>query len=451
MSRLTDNSKKVMPGDVFFAIPCADGSEMAHAMEALERGASSVVSALPPPKGFEDRWAHVNDVVFTRYLFAKEKFGNPFSKLNCHAVTGSNGKTSCAFMMNAILRDAGKKTAMLSTIYNLLGDEKEAASLTTPGFLELYEFAAKAVKAGCTELVMEVSSHALAQGRVMGIPYKTALFTNLSHDHLDYHLVMENYYQAKKLLFASELLGTGIGFINIDNSYGNRLYGELFFRDRVGISKKQFKVENTETGIKIDNVNVSLFGEHNVENAMLIIEWAKEMGLPTEALEKISVPGRFEVVLNKDGKRAIVDYAHTPDALERTLIAARKICEGDLLLVFGCGGDRDKTKRPEMGAVAEKLADKIWLTSDNPRTENPEQILNDVEAGMPAGKHKRQIDRKKAIKEAAAALQKRDVLVVAGKGHETYQIIGKEKIHFSDQEQLTEALQPVGATPRGCP
>ncbi|MCL2259916.1 MAG: UDP-N-acetylmuramoyl-L-alanyl-D-glutamate--2,6-diaminopimelate ligase [Fibromonadales bacterium] len=440
MSRLKDNSKNVVAGDIFFAIPCSDGSEKAHALEALQKGASSIVSALPAPKGSEDKWAQVNDVVFTRYLFAKEELGNPFSKLNCYAVTGSNGKTSCAFMMNAILRSAGKKTALLSTIYNLIGEEKEAASLTTPGFLALYEFAAKAAEAGCTELVMEVSSHALAQGRVMGIPYKSALFTNLSHDHLDYHGTMENYYQAKKMLFTSELLGTGIGFINIDNSYGNRLYGELFFRDRVGVSKKQLKVENTETGIKIDDVNVSLFGEHNVENAMLIIEWAKEMDLPIDALEKISVPGRFEVVWNKDGKRAIVDYAHTPDALERTLIAARKICTGNLLVVFGCGGDRDKTKRPEMGAVAEKLADKIWLTSDNPRTEDPEQILNDVEAGMPANKHKRQADRRAAIKEAAAALQGGDVLVVAGKGHEDYQILGKEKIHFSDQEELLGAF-----------
>ncbi|MDR2732834.1 MAG: UDP-N-acetylmuramoyl-L-alanyl-D-glutamate--2,6-diaminopimelate ligase, partial [Fibromonadaceae bacterium] len=398
--RLKDNSKQVGTGDMFFAIPCADGSERAYALEALEKGASSVVSVLPAPKGFEDRWAQVNDVVFTRYLFAKENLGNPFSKLNCHAVTGSNGKTSCVFMMSSILRVAGKKTAMLSTIYNLIDNKKEESHLTTPGLLELYEFAARAVEAGCTELVMEVSSHSLVQGRVMGISYKTALFTNLSHDHLDYHGTMENYYQAKKLLFISELLGKGIGFINIDSSYGHRLYGELFFRDRIGVSKKQFKIGNTEKGFKIDNFDVSLFGEHNVENAMLIIEWARETGLPEiaikDALENISVPGRFEAVYNNNGKLAIVDYAHTPDALERTLVAARKACKGNLLLVFGCGGDRDKTKRPEMGRVADKMSDKSWLTSDNPRTENPEQILNDIEAGMDS-KHKRQPDRRKAI------------------------------------------------------
>ena len=439
-NRLRDDSRKVGGGDVFFAVPCADGSEKTHALEALEKGASSVISALPSPNGFEGRWAQVNDVVFTRYLFAKENFGNPFSKLNCYAVTGSNGKTSCAFMMNAVLKAAGKKTAMLSTVCNLIGDNREDAHLTTPGFLELYDFAARAVKVGCTELVMEVSSHALVQGRVMGVSYKSALFTNLSHDHLDYHGTMENYYQAKKLLFISELLGNGTGFINVDNSYGHRLYGELFFRERVGVSKKQFRTEATENGIRIDNFNVSLFGEHNVENAMLIIEWARGMSLPELALantlEKISVPGRFEVVYNKDGKRAIVDYAHTPDALERTLEAARKICNGNLLLIFGCGGDRDKTKRPEMGAIADKMADKIWLTSDNPRTENPEQILNDVEAGMAAGKHKRQVDRREAIKQAAAELQSGDILVVAGKGHEDYQILGKEKIHFSDREEV---------------
>jgi len=443
-NRLRDDSRKVGSGDIFFAVPCLDGSEKAHALEALEKGASSVVSTLPAPKGFEDRWASVNDVIFTRYLFAKEHFGNPFSKLNCYAVTGSNGKTSCAFMMNAVLRAAGKKTALLSTIHNLIDDKKEDAHLTTPGFLELYEFAYRAVEAGCTELVMEVSSHALVQGRVMGIHYKAALFTNLSHDHLDFHGTMENYYQAKKLLFISELLGKGIGIINIDNSYGNRLYGELFFKERVGVSKKQFKISSNEKGIKIDNVKISLFGEHNVENTMLIIEWAREINIPestlTSALENIHVPGRFEVVHNKSGKIAIVDYAHTPDALERTLVAARKICRKNLLLVFGCGGDRDKTKRPEMGAIAEKLADKIWVTSDNPRTEEPEQILKDIENGFSAKKYNKIADRKEAIKEASLALQNGDILVVAGKGHEDYQIIGKEKHHFSDKEVLIEVL-----------
>jgi len=279
----------------------------------------------------------------------------------------------------------------------------------------------------------------------MGIHYKTALFTNLSHDHLDFHGTMENYYQAKKLLFISELLGKGIGIINIDNSYGNRLYGELFFKERIGVSKKQFKISMSEKGIKIDNVKVSLFGEHNVENTMLIIEWAREMNLPESALsttlENIYVPGRFEVVYNKSGKLAIVDYAHTPDALERTLVAARKICRKNLLLVFGCGGDRDKTKRPEMGAIAEKLADKIWVTSDNPRTEEPELILKDIEKGFSAKKYNKITDRKEAIKEAALALQNGDVLVVAGKGHEDYQIIGKEKHHFSDKEILLEILR----------
>ena len=444
MKKLRDDSRAVESGDVFFAIPCADSSELAHAMQALELGASSVVSALPPPKGYESRWAQVNDVVFTRYLFAKENFENPFEKLNCYAVTGSNGKTSCAFMMNEVLRASGKKTALLSTICNFINDERENAHLTTPGFLELYEFAARAVKAGCTELVMEVSSHALVQGRVMGVPYKTAMFTNLSHDHLDYHGTMENYYQAKKILFTSELLGKGIGFINLDNSYGNRLYTELFFRERVGASKQRFNIRETENGLNLDGFDVSLFGEHNAENAMLIIEWAREIGLQdssiANALKNISVPGRFEVVYNKNNRKAIVDYAHTPDALERTLKAARKICKGNLLLVFGCGGDRDKTKRPEMAHIAESLADIVYLTSDNPRTEKPEQILADIERGFSAKKYHKIPDRSQAIKEAAKKISDNDILVVAGKGHEDYQIIGKNRIHFSDKEQLIEAL-----------
>lgn len=440
MKELKDNSKHVKEGDIFFAIPCADGTEKNHALEALKNKASSVVSSLPAPKGFEDRWATVNDVIFTRYLFAKEFYKNPFAKLNCYAVTGSNGKTSCAFIMNAMLRATGKKTALLSTIYNLIDNKKEEATLTTPGFLELYEFATKAVEEGCSELVMEVSSHALAQGRVMGISYKTALFTNLTHEHLDYHLVMENYYQAKKTLFISELLAKGIAFVNIDNSYGNRLYGELFFRNRIGVSKKQFKITNTEKGFRIDNYNVNLFGEHNVENVMLIIEWAREIGLSetviTKTLENIFIPGRFEVVYNKNNKCCILDYAHTPDALKRTLIAARKMCEGNLTVIFGCGGDRDKTKRPKMAFIAEKFADIIYLTSDNPRTENAEQILNDIEEGFSKKTYNKIIDRREAIKKAILNMQNNDVLVVAGKGHENYQIIGKEKIYFSDKEEI---------------
>jgi UDP-N-acetylmuramoyl-L-alanyl-D-glutamate--2,6-diaminopimelate ligase len=444
MKQLRDDSRNVEEGDIFFAIPRVDSSEESYAMQALERGASSVVSNLPAPSGYESRWAQVNDVVFTRYLFAKENFENPFEKLNCYAVTGSNGKTSCAFMMNSVLRSAGKKTALLSTIYNLIDDKKEMAHLTTPGILELYEFAAKAAKAGCTELVMEVSSHALVQGRAMGVSYKTAMFTNLSHEHLDYHGTMENYYQAKKILFMSELLGKGIGFINLDNSYGRRLYDELFFRERVGVSKRQFKIIENENGIKLDGFDVSLFGEHNAENAMLIIEWAREMGLQeraiANALESISIPGRFEVVYNKNNRKAIVDYAHTPNALERTLVAARKICKGSLHLVFGCGGDRDKTKRPEMAKIAEALADYVYLTSDNPRTENPEQILADAEKGFSAKKYIKQADRSAAIKEAANKTAENDILVIAGKGHEDYQIIGHEKIHFSDKEKVIEAF-----------
>jgi UDP-N-acetylmuramoyl-L-alanyl-D-glutamate--2,6-diaminopimelate ligase len=256
---------------------------------------------------------------------------------------------------------------------------------------------------------------------------------------------MENYYQAKKILFASELLGNGIGFINVDNSYGRRLHDELFFKDRVGVSKKQFKIRETKNGLNLDGFDVSLFGEHNAENAMMIIEWAREIGIQdsaiANALKSISVPGRFEVVHNKNNRKAIVDYAHTPDALERTLKAARKICKGNLLLVFGCGGDRDKTKRPEMAYVAETLADEVYLTSDNPRTENPEQILKDIEKGFAKKKYHKQIDRSCAIKAAAKKTAANDILVVAGKGHEDYQILGKERIHFSDKEQLMEAFR----------
>jgi UDP-N-acetylmuramoyl-L-alanyl-D-glutamate--2,6-diaminopimelate ligase len=281
---------------------------------------------------------------------------------------------------------------------------------------------------------------------------------------LDFHKTMDAYFEAKKLLFTRYLASDGVAVINVDDSYGKKLYdsltgieaGRKVAVSRLGIVSANVKpegpVENTEDGLKMllpaisgERFETPLCGDFNVDNVMLVLSWAKAIGVPEAAMRKalvdIRVPGRFEKVWNKNGRHVIVDYAHTPDALERVLSTARSLCRGKLSCVFGCGGDRDKTKRPIMGGIAEKLSDKAWLTSDNPRTENPTDIINDVRAGMKTDKFSVVENREEAIYKACAELKDGDWLVIAGKGHEDYQIIGKTKHHFDDREIAVKAME----------
>ena len=455
---LCDDSRRVKPGDLFFSMP-ADGYEM-FAQNAVASGAVAVVGETPAPEGLASKWIQVADVKAARLEAAQTFYKDPFAKLACHAVTGTNGKTTSAFLMNAMLESAGHKTALLGTIKNKIGDSSVQATLTTPGLLDLFAFAAKAVAAGCSDLVMEASSHSLHQGRVAGIRFRSALFSNLTQDHLDYHKTMENYFEAKKLLFTKYLAENGVAVINIDDAYGDKLYESLTCK-KVAVSRKgkakasvktEGEVKNTEFGLEFtlpmisaEKFETPLCGDFNVDNVLLVLSWAHAIGIPElsmrAALASVRVPGRFEKVWNKGGKHVVVDYAHTPDALERVLQTARKLCRGNLDVVFGCGGDRDRTKRPIMGHIAETLADKAWLTSDNPRTEKPGDIIADVRAGMTTKKFEVVEDRAEAIAKACAELQDGDWLVIAGKGHEDYQIVGKTKHHFDDREEAVKAME----------
>lgn len=463
---LCDDSRRVKANDLFFSIPAVGADEFAR--NAIAAGAVAVVAETIAPEGLTSKWIQVSDVRAARLEAAKIFYKDPFSKLSCHAITGTNGKTTSAFLMDAMLTAAGHKVALLGTIKNKVGDVSVPANLTTPGLLDLFAFAAKAVEVGCTDLVMEASSHALHQGRVAGINYRSGLFSNLTQDHLDYHKTMEAYFDAKKLLFTKYQAADGVSVINVDDEHGALLCEELKKAGRkvVGVSrlgsaaadvKPNGAVENTEDGLKFDLVGfgavaeahfeTALCGDFNVDNVMLVLSWAKAIGLSKAAMDKalaeVRVPGRFEKVWNKNGVHVVVDYAHTPDALERVLATARSLCRGKLSTVFGCGGDRDKTKRPIMGAIAEKMADKAWLTSDNPRTENPTDIINDVRAGMKTEKFEVVENRAEAIARACAELKDGDWLVVAGKGHEDYQIIGKTKHHFDDHEEVVKAMANV--------
>ena len=464
---LCDDSRRVKDHDLFFCMPSENAND--YARDALALGAVAVVAETVAPEGMASKWIQVADVFAARLEAARIFYKDPFSKLSVHAITGTNGKTTSAFLMDAMLTAAGRKVALLGTIKNKIGSASTPATLTTPSLLDLFAFAYRAIETGCSDLVMEASSHALHQGRVAGISFKSALFSNLTQDHLDYHKTMDAYFEAKKLLFKKYLSPDGVAVINVDDSYGEKLYDELTKRiaghgrklvavSRKGLNKAQVKVvgpvENSENGLKFTLPAISrtafetpLCGDFNADNVLLVIAWSHALGISREAkrnaLASICVPGRFEKVWNKDGKHVIVDYAHTPDALERVLNTARTLCRGKLSTVFGCGGDRDKTKRPIMGAIAEKCADKAWLTSDNPRTENPSDIINDVKAGMVTDKFEIVENRAEAIAKACAALKEGDWLVVAGKGHEDYQIVGKTKHHFDDREEVLKAMANV--------
>ncbi len=457
---LQDDTRRLVPGELFFAMHGSKADGNAFALAALQGGACAVVSSQAAPAGHAERWVEVEDVTLVRLCAARLYYDDPFARLQCHGVTGTNGKTTTAFLLDAVLRAGNRKTALLGTICKRIGDTEIASELTTPGLLELYAFAAQAVDEGCTDLVMEVSSHSLDQGRVAGLGFRSALFSNLTQDHLDYHRTMEAYFTAKTLLFTHALADDGVAVVNVDDSYGDRLFKmisgqrETMAVSRLGDPRSPNvveKTEYTEDGLVLTLPTLgekpfatSLCGEFNADNVLLVAGWVFAMGFSVasfrKALATVRVPGRFEMVYNDGRRRVIVDYAHTPDALERVLQTASSLCKGHLHVVFGCGGDRDKGKRPQMGAIAERLAHRAWVTSDNPRTEDPKAILQDIVAGMHPNRYTLVADRKEAIKAACAALQPGDWLVVAGKGHENYQIIGNKKHPFSDHRVVEEAM-----------
>ncbi len=456
---LTDDSRQVQVGTLFLAWEGTHASGADFAESAIAAGAVAVVSMKPMPSQFVGQWIQVQNQMDARRILAERFYNNPFSVISVHAVTGTNGKTTTAFIMAEVLQAMGRTVALLGTIEKRIGKKSWPSSLTTPGYLELMNFANQARNEGVTDLVMEVSSHSLHQGRIDGVPFASGLFSNLTQDHLDYHVTMEAYYQAKKLLFTSYNAQKQI--INVDDEYGQRLALEMKTKGClvITVSRKRnaadiypSEIQMTEDGIVLRVPSLSeemlhshLCGEFNVDNILLVAGWAITLGFSgrdfSEAISKVKVPGRFELVYAQNGKRVVVDYAHTPDALERVLLTAKSICRRRLWVVFGCGGDRDKGKRPLMGAIADRLADFSIVTSDNPRTENASVIVQEIVAGMTSESKRLVIeDREQAIQYACKQLQDGDWLVIAGKGHEDYQIIGKVKYPFDDRKKVVEAM-----------
>lgn len=385
-------------------------------------------------------------------------YDHPAEKMRMIGVTGTNGKTTSTFMISHILNSLQNPTGLMGTLYTKFADKQITSSVTTPDAKTLQHNLSEMVKAGIKNAVFEVSSHALSLDRVHGIKFDVAVFTNLTRDHLDFHKNFDEYFEAKLKLFQNLKKETGIAIINTDDEYGIKIpnlidskcitYGIKSgdiraFDPKVGQKGISYTLIS---GNKKIQVNLQISGFFNVYNSLASICACKALGISEEesckALESFTgVKGRFELVKTKKDFVAIVDYAHTPDGLENVLKTAKAISHNKVIAVFGCGGDRDKTKRPIMGKIASDLSDITIITSDNPRTENPDLIIEDIEKGVPEGKkYHKEVDREKAIKLATEMATSGDVIVVAGKGHENYQIFKDKTIHFDDTEVLNKYL-----------
>jgi UDP-N-acetylmuramoyl-L-alanyl-D-glutamate--2,6-diaminopimelate ligase len=453
ISDLAYSSQSVTPGALFFCVPGfrSDGHDFAP--DAVERGAAALVSQRPLELGVPD--VIVDDVRAAMGPAAARFYGDPTSELDVVGITGTNGKTTTAFLVRHLLEAAGRQTGLLGTVKRVVGGVEEEVERTTPEAIDLQHTFRRMVDGGDRAVAMEVSSHALELGRVAGIRFACRVFTNLTQDHLDFHETMEAYFAAKRRLFEPP----GGSIINLDDEYGRRLIeelpGGLTFGTEQDADYRARDIEFDFTGSRFvldtpdDSIEVRspLPGQFNVLNVVGAIAAARWLGAGEIDLEGFPrVPGRFEPVDEGQDFGVLVDYAHTPDSLENVLRAARELADGRLHVVFGAGGDRDRGKRPLMGDAARRLADRVLVTSDNPRSEQPEAIIDEIMEGAGAGAE-RQVDRRRAIARAIEEAEPGDVVVIAGKGHEQGQEFENgRKEPFDDVTVAREALHARGAT-----
>lgn len=466
IQHLTANTKALRSGSVYFARKgvTRDGHEFLP--EALKvPGLAGIVaerweSESPPPVPL----VLVRDSTLAMALALKAQYGHPTGDALTVAVTGTNGKTTTTFLVETLLREMGHRPVRSGTIEIAFEGERLASDLTTPDFSVLLEVFAEARKKGATSFVFEASSHALDQRRLLGLDLDVAIFTNLTPEHLDYHHSMEAYFEAKKKLFSDLLANSSkqkkMAIFPDDGKYGSRLIKEFQYETRFekvvwgrgpGVDVRLVKFSTDADGSELvvqtkrwgeAKFRAQLVGAFNMENIMGVVALGEGLSLSQETVARAieatqPVPGRIEVVKRPSAAkgRVFVDYAHTADALENVLQTLRPLTQKKLKIVFGCGGDRDKSKRPKMAEVAELYADEIFLTSDNPRTEDPDAIISQVMKGFQRVKPLMvEADRRRAIHQALRTLDEGDVLLIAGKGHETYQILGTKKIPFDDRE-----------------
>lgn len=457
---LTSDSRKAGPGVLFACIPGAqvDGHDFA---ESAAKAGSPVVLALHDT-GAPVPHILVKDVRQAYALCCANYFGRPAQRLRMVGVTGTNGKTTTTTLVKEILEYNGHKAGLIGTIVNMAGAKVLPSHLTTPEPYEFQRLLKTIADEGCEFAVMEVSSHALAQERVAGCHFEAAVFTNLTQDHLDFHKTMENYLHAKEKLFTM----CDLGIINVDDAYGTEVLHAAKCKT-VTYSAQYMNADYTARNIKlkhdsveyemvgnslIGRVAVPIPGAFSVYNTLAAAACAVSLGVPfqqvLEALHQVKgVKGRIEVVPTGRDFTVIIDYAHTPDALEKILKSIRGFAKGRVVALFGCGGDRDHTKRPIMGMMAQNNADFCIVTSDNPRTEDPQAIIDDILPGMQDGAVPYVVvpNRREAIAYALKNAQKDDIILLAGKGHEDYQIIGREKHHFDEREVVADILKCLPA------
>jgi UDP-N-acetylmuramoyl-L-alanyl-D-glutamate--2,6-diaminopimelate ligase len=490
VTAVRDDSREVERGDVFVAIAGTKEDGHKFVSHALARGAMVVVS-----KG-ADRDSLAAEVAsqgaaFVGVANARVTLGHMLArgfgvveKLRLLAVTGTNGKTTITYLVEAILKAAGKSPGVFGTVQYRFANHSEPAPLTTPGSTLLHQWLCRMDSAGCTDVVLEASSHALAQDRLAGCLFEVAALTNVTQDHLDFHGTMAAYFDAKARLFLDYLAPTGTGVVFVDREDGRQMAERLLTNGvkalKVSVAQEhaaqadvwisdrrlngQGMVATFHTPKGVIDVQSKLVGDYNLANVATAFAMAYAHGISLEAIARgiaslPGVPGRLEPVANNEGVLCVVDYAHTPDALERAMGALRPLTKGRLITVFGCGGDRDPGKRPLMGSAVAHLADIGIVTSDNPRTEDPKRILMMVAQGLRGtSKVERaptelglggfcvQEDRRQAIALGVNVAQKGDILLIAGKGHEDYQIIGTQKQHFDDREEAAAAFAARAGT-----
>ncbi len=472
---ITYDSRRVMPGNLFVACrgERTDGHRYVEA--AIDRGAAAVV--LEHDTGYSPRATRikVSDARRSMAQVSAQFYNHPSQSLKVIGITGTNGKTTTAFMVRAIMEAAGFPCGLLGTVQYQIGQRVIPAARTTPESVEIQEMMSEMLRAGCGGVSMEVSSHALDQSRVAEVDFDIVVFTNLSQDHLDYHRTMQNYFESKVKLFSA--LGTGRkagrAVVNADDAYGRELIQRLGGDNavlsygvsnaaairaedvRVSAEGSDFVVYAPQGGIPI---SLPLIGRHNVSNALAAIGASLALGIDLGTVESAlaqfrPVPGRLEAVDVGEEFKVFVDYAHTADALRNVLATVGELTRGRLIVVFGCGGDRDKGKRKAMGQVACELADFSILTSDNPRTEDPREILRQMEEGFPAtacGRYQIIEDRREAVERALDIARPGDTVLIGGKGHETYQEFADTVVPFNDRQVVEEYFSLSGTRWEPC-
>jgi UDP-N-acetylmuramyl-tripeptide synthetase len=464
LTDVTHDSRQATHGSLFAAVRGELFDAHKFVPQVMQQGAAGVISELERPANFDGAWIKVEDIRRGMALAAAEVHHHPSRELNLVGITGTNGKTTTAYLVASIPEAAGEPVAMTGTVEYRLGKEKKKAGRTTPEATDMQRLLRQAVGIGCKTAVMECSSQAMDFHRCDALEYSVAVFTNLTRDHLDYHKTMENYWYAKQRLFDGRLGSRPkTSVINLDDAHGVELADRL---KREGLrlvtyavkspaditahdadfslTGMTFRLRTPETEIDFHS---PLVGPPHVYNTLAAVASGLALGYSldviTKALSKCTgAPGRFERVPHEGGFAVVVDYAHTDDALLNVLRTAREVTKGRIITLFGCGGDRDRSKRAPMGEAAGSLSDVVILTSDNPRTEDPNQILCDAEEGIQkTGKPYEKIsDRREAIHHAIAQARTDDLVLIAGKGHEDYQILGREVFHFDDKEVAREAL-----------